>query len=705
MEKKHPHLLKKGIWQFKYATLLAFTLSLTACGGGSTKSGATNKTHVINHPIFLRKDVTASPSYAPTGEITQTMPSFSWKAIANATAYRFGHESTDETANDWRDYSLTLDQAGCQNVGDVCVYTPNDYSFPNEVEKVWWVQAKVNGKWQNWSRPIVFTVVDNIASHNAIPTAIAPSGTINTSTPEFVWTSVDNASRYLLGYEDANTAAGWQQHLLTPSEVNCQSGAECRFTPTNTGLQIGQEVAWWVRAKLDNGWNDWSDGHIFTVAQTQQEQKPFIFTIELDKNLNMSKTLSGATPDSDFVIATKGSGYNYTVDCNSDGTPEANGVTSDYTCHYDSYGQYTITISGVFPQFQMQSTNYSHDRWQNPTTKNITIEQWGTQQWRSMESAFGDFTGGISFADIHNPDLSHVISMKMMFSLAEQFNEDITDWDVSHVTDMSSMFAGTKVFNQPIGNWDVGNVRKMRAMFTRTKAFNQSIENWDLSHVTDMSSMFARAQVFNQPIGNWDVSNVIDMSSMFDEAQVFNQPIGNWDVGNVKKMVAMFARTKAFNQPIGSWNVSNVTTMHHMFFGAKTFDQPIGNWDVGNVTVMDRMFYLAGAFNQPIGNWDVSNVTSMTGMFIQAEVFNQDIGNWDVSNVTRMGGILTKASAFDSNNYDRLLIGWSNLNLQQGVLFEAENTSYSAAAVDARNKLINTFNWVIRDGGLLRPQP
>jgi len=43
-----------------------------------------------------------------------------------------------------------------------------------------------------------------------------------------------------------------------------------------------------------------------------------------------------------------GDGYNYKIDCNSDGTYEAEGVTGDYTCEYAISGTYRVSITGKF---------------------------------------------------------------------------------------------------------------------------------------------------------------------------------------------------------------------------------------------------------------------------------------------------------------------------------------------------------------------
>ena len=60
----------------------------------------------------------------------------------------------------------------------------------------------------------------------------------------------------------------------------------------------------------------------------------------------------------------------------------------------------------------------------------------------------------------------------------------------------------------------------MQFMFTVARDFNQDISGWDVSNVIDMSEMFSAAYSFNQDISSWDVSNVTNMSYMFYNASV-----------------------------------------------------------------------------------------------------------------------------------------------------------------------------------------
>jgi hypothetical protein len=52
-----------------------------------------------------------------------------------------------------------------------------------------------------------------------------------------------------------------------------------------------------------------------------------------------------------------------------------------------------------------------------------------------------------------------------------------------------------------------------------------------------------------------------------------------------------------------------------------------------------------------------------------------------------------------TENYDAILNKWSELSLSKDIDFHGGDSKYSAAAEDARNKIINDFNWTITDGG------
>lgn len=214
------------------------------------------------------------------------------------------------------------------------------------------------------------------------------------------------------------------------------------------------------------------------------------------------------------------SGTDMSIDW-GDGTVET-GLGNNPSHNYTTAGVYTVSVSGVY-----DAVNFNYFNWGDDGPKKIiSIEQWGTKQWRTMEFAFArciKLQGNA--ADV--PDLSLVSTMSGMFSSAELFNQDISNWDVSNVTNMSYMFNVATSFNQNIGSWDVSNVNNMSHMFAQAFLFNQNISSWDVSHVTNMNGMFFEVFDFNQNIGSWNVSNVTDMDNMF--YRVTSLSITNYD--------------------------------------------------------------------------------------------------------------------------------------------------------------------------------
>ena len=367
----------------------------------------------------------------------------------------------------------------------------------------------------------------------------------------------------------------------------------------------------------------------------------FIITAKTDN--------TGTSTDTQFTIPAGTGTFNYNIDCDNDGVDEATGQTGSYTCSYGSAGTYTIRIEGTFPHIYFNNTG--------DDKKILSVEQWGTGVWGSMEKAFyGAANLVVSATD--NPNLSSVTNMSRMFRDATTFNQNIGSWDVSNVTSMSYMFYNASVFNQDIGSWNVSNVTNMTSMFYGASSFNQDISSWNVSNVTNMSYMFHYASAFNQDISSWNVSNVTNMSNMFGIASSFNQDIGSWNTSNVTDMSRIFYWASSFNQDIGSWDTSNVINMSLMFGYVYVFNQDISSWDTSNVTNMCAMFGTARAFNQNISSWDTSSVTNMSNMFGGALSFNQDISGWDVSGVANMKQMFNVAKAFNQD-----ISSWNTSNV------------------------------------------
>src|SRR5690554_4687470 len=247
----------------------------------------------------------------------------------------------------------------------------------------------------------------------------------------------------------------------------------------------------------------------YGFSSIAQNPDAFIMTFEVTNDPGLNIT----------VPIVQDSTNNYTIDF-GDGTILTN-QTGNVSHTYSTVGTYTVSLTGTFGHIKFSDIGIIL------ALRLKAIEQWGSNQWTSMENAFSGCSNLIINA-IDIPNLSQVTNMSGMFKKASSLNQPLNNWDVSNITDMSGMFKNASSFNQPLNNWNISNVTVISDMFAGATSFNQPLNSWDVSSVTNMSFMFSNAVSFNQPLNNWDVSNVTGMIFMFYIATSFNQDLSNW---------------------------------------------------------------------------------------------------------------------------------------------------------------------------------
>lgn len=201
----------------------------------------------------------------------------------------------------------------------------------------------------------------------------------------------------------------------------------------------------------------------------------------------------------------------------------------EFTTAFSASETHTLEITGAFPHL---INAY-------PVDLLLDVVQWGDIIWESMNSTFASWPGA-SFSATDAPNLSQVTDISLIFSRADNFNQDLNTWNVSNVTNMSRAFLRAESFNGNISDWETGNVTDMSFMFAAASNFNGDVSGWDVGNVTNMNRLFNIANDFNADLSRWNVQNVTDMFRMFRQS-AFDQNIGSWDVGNVDDMGEMFS--------------------------------------------------------------------------------------------------------------------------------------------------------------------
>ncbi len=350
------------------------------------------------------------------------------------------------------------------------------------------------------------------------------------------------------------------------------------------------------------------------------------------------------------------SAYDFNVDW-GDGNTDSN-QSAKITHTYSATGIYEVSISGDFPgiNFNVASSDEKE--------RLVSIEQWGNQEWESLESAFDGCSNMVCNAtDV--PNLSKVTSLASMFRSTALGNNDFNNWDVSTITNISRMFYISS-FSGKVGNWDVSNVENMIYMFNQASNFQDDLSNWNVSNTKFFSWMFANTN-YNQDISSWDMRNAETVDAMFFGNRQFNQDISGWEFENLRYANIMFKFAEAFNQDLSGWDVSKVTSMSGMFQGASSFNSDLSGWDVSNVSRMDFMFQSAFAFESDLNSWKVGSAITIKNMFASNPNFATDVSGWDVSNVTDMSGVFYNSPTFNTD-----LSGWDVSNVvDMSYMFQA----------------------------------
>ncbi len=233
---------------------------------------------------------------------------------------------------------------------------------------------------------------------------------------------------------------------------------------------------------------DFTNPVVYTVVAENGNTQEFTVTVSVGLGTASGIEFITTWSAGEITIPTNSAfTYNYNVDWDNDGVVDESGITGDVTHTFDADEEHTIRITGTFPSIQFDnSTNTG----QGEANKIISVDQWGTGTWLSMDRAFKDCTNlKVLATDI--PDLSSVTDLSFMFAGAFIVNPDVSNWDISNVTNLTGMFTSASLANPDVSKWDTGNVTRLTLMFAFAPLANPDISNWNISKVTRAGSMFS----------------------------------------------------------------------------------------------------------------------------------------------------------------------------------------------------------------------
>ena len=237
---------------------------------------------------------------------------------------------------------------------------------------------------------------------------------------------------------------------------------------------------------------------------------------------------TSATGSSGTTVALPlyGSGLDATVNWGDGSSAVTDTTPGNLFYTYSTPGTYTITVTGIVPQF---GTPSGSTPFSDPDL--VAVTNWDGV---GLTSLYGAFIGDTNLVSVPTDLPSTVTNTADMFNGAVNFNQDLNTWDTTSVTDMSGMFEGDTAFN----NAGVALVEAPGV-------------GWDTTYVTDMSYMFDGDTAFDQNLGAWNISEVENLTDTLDDTSLstanFDATLTGWAAQTVIPNLALGALGLTFD--------------------------------------------------------------------------------------------------------------------------------------------------------------
>ena len=236
------------------ASVTAIEKALESAATVSISRGGISKPRIDCHAALVAP--AATTLIAPRGLTSDTTPTYSWNAVADATSYRLWVDrGTDQVRRTW----YTAAQAGCAAGTGTCTVTPGTV-LQNSVH-TWRIRARTPQAVGLWSDRLDFAVNSAPGKATFIP-HLRHGLTTRDTTPTYRWNAVSAATSYYLevGRIYYPIFGIW----YTAEQAGCATGTgTCEVTPSRV-LREGFHT-WRIQTRNRHGTGPWSEKDFFKV--------------------------------------------------------------------------------------------------------------------------------------------------------------------------------------------------------------------------------------------------------------------------------------------------------------------------------------------------------------------------------------------------------------------------------------------------------
>jgi len=376
--------------------------------------------------------------------------------------------------------------------------------------------------------------------------------------------------------------------------------------------------------------------------------------------MTIDTTQPGSASDT-FILPCGSIGtYNATIDWGDGSTSNITTYNdADLTHVYSVGGTYQIEINGSLPYINF---SFGGDK-----LKAISIDNWGSNQWLSMQQAFGGCTNlTIPATDV--PD----------FSLCTSFFRAFRDCPLGTLTNTNQ--------------WDMSSATRIDSIFENTSIQGHlNLSNWDLSNCESVGlgsfPFMSNADITSIDVSNWTLRTAgVALSSFIINCDLLTTVTG-----------------------INTWvNTTGLTSFSNILNGnALVSSIDFSGMDLSNCATFQRMCYVNASLS-------IINVTGMTlksfgTISMNSALYWNNSGNlmdiigldtWNIEYVNNFTGFMS-STQMTTVEYDKLLISWDSQDAVNNLAVNFGTSKYTlgSSAETARAGLIANDLWTITDGG------